>query len=69
MRYNQSVYSLCNARDTKAMTTAVSEYVFKIKKGDLELEVRSNDSAFMDAQVETWRNVLVQPTTTAGVAQ
>ena len=44
------------------MTTAVSEYVFKIKKGDLELEVRSNDSAFMDAQVETWRNVLVQPT-------
>ena len=45
------------------MTTGLSEYVFKIKKGDLELEVRSNDQAFMEGQVETWRNVLVQPTT------
>ena len=44
------------------MTTGLSEYVFKIKKGDLELEVRSNDPAFMEGQVETWRNVLVQPT-------
>lgn len=43
------------------MTTGLSEYVFKIKKGDLELEVRSNDASFMEGQVETWRKVLVQP--------
>ena len=36
-----------------------SEYVFRLKKGDLELEVRSNDSAFMEAQMESWREVLV----------
>jgi hypothetical protein len=37
----------------------VSEYIFKLKKGDLELELRSDDAKFIEMQMENWRNTLV----------
>jgi len=37
----------------------VSEYVFKLKKGDLELELKSDDPQFIETQMDNWRNMLV----------
>lgn len=37
----------------------MSEYVFKLKKGDLELELKSDDSKFIEAQMDNWRNTLI----------
>ena len=37
----------------------MSEYVFKLKKGDLELELQSDDPAFIEAQLENWREALL----------
>lgn len=37
----------------------MSEYVFKLKKGDLELELRSDDAQFIESQMDSWRNVLI----------
>jgi hypothetical protein len=43
----------------------VSEYIFKLKKGDLELELKSDDARFIEQQMDNWRNMLlVQPATT-----
>jgi hypothetical protein len=38
----------------------MSEYIFKLRKGELELELRSNDSQFIESQMETWRQQLLQ---------
>jgi hypothetical protein len=38
---------------------AVSEYIFRLKKGDLELELRSDDARFIEVQMENWRNKLL----------
>jgi hypothetical protein len=41
---------------------ALSEYVFKLKKGELELELKSDDAQFIEAQMENWRKmILTQP--------
>lgn len=45
-----------------SLASTTSDYIFRLKKGDLELEVQSNDAAFMEAQMENWRNILVQST-------
>ncbi len=37
----------------------VSEYVFKLKKGDLELELKSDDPQFIETQMDNWRNMLI----------
>lgn len=37
----------------------MSEYIFKLKKGDLELELKSDDARFIEMQMESWRNVLL----------
>jgi len=39
----------------------MSEYVFKLKKGDLELELQSDDPEFIEAQLENWREALLKP--------
>lgn len=41
------------------MTTDLNEYVFRLKKGDMEIEIRSNDPAFMQAQMENWRQTIL----------
>ncbi len=37
----------------------MSEYVFKLKKGDLELELKSDDPKFIETQMDNWRNMLI----------
>lgn len=37
----------------------MSEYVFKLKKGDLELELKSDDPQFIETQMDNWRNMLI----------
>ncbi len=37
----------------------MSEYIFKLKKGDLELELKSDDARFIEMQMENWRNLLM----------
>lgn len=36
----------------------MSEYIFKLKKGDLELELRSDDAKFIETQMDNWRELL-----------
>jgi hypothetical protein len=38
----------------------MSEYVFKMKKGDIEIELKSDDSKFIEEQLDKWRNALLK---------
>jgi hypothetical protein len=38
----------------------MAEYVFKLKKGELELELQSNDPQFIEAQLDNWREALIE---------
>ncbi len=38
----------------------MSEYVFKMKKGDIEIELKSDDSKFIEDQLDKWRDALVK---------
>lgn len=40
----------------------MSTYVFKLKKGELELELQSDDPHFIEAQMQQWREQLLNPT-------
>jgi hypothetical protein len=37
----------------------MSDFSFKLRKGDLELEVSSSEASFIEAQLTTWRNALL----------
>jgi len=36
------------------------EYVFKMKKGDIEIELKSDDLEFVEEQLNKWRDELLQ---------
>ena len=36
------------------------EYVFKMKKGDIEIELKSDDIAFVEEQLNKWREDIMQ---------
>lgn len=36
------------------------EYTFKMKKGDIEIELSSTDENFIQEQLEIWRNQLLK---------
>ncbi len=36
------------------------EYVFKMKKGDIEIELKSDDLEFVEEQLNKWREELLQ---------
>ena len=38
----------------------MAEYVFKLKKGELELELQSDDPQFIETQLENWREALME---------
>jgi len=38
----------------------MSEYVFKIKKGEIEVELRSDDLQFIEGQLAKWREELLK---------
>ena len=41
----------------------MSDYVFKLKKGELELELQSNDAQFIQQQMENWQRLLLEDVT------
>lgn len=36
------------------------EYTFKVKKGDVEIELKSTDTKFIEEQLEKWRELLLK---------
>lgn len=38
----------------------MSDYIFKMKKGDIEIELKSDDSKFIQEQLEKWRDALIK---------
>jgi len=38
----------------------MSEYVFRMKKGDIEIELKSDDSRFIEEQLDKWRIALLK---------
>ncbi len=38
----------------------MSEYVFKMKKGDIEIELKSDDSKFIEDQMDKWREAILE---------
>jgi len=38
----------------------MSEYVFKMKKGEVEIELKSDDSKFIEEQLNKWREALLK---------
>ena len=38
----------------------MSEYIFKMKKGDVEIELKSDDSKFIEEQLDKWRDALLK---------
>ncbi len=36
------------------------EYIFKMKKGDIEIELSSTDENFIKEQLEIWRSQLLK---------
>ncbi len=36
------------------------EYVFKMKKGDIEIELKSDDLEFVEEQLNKWREDIMQ---------
>jgi len=38
----------------------MSDYVFKIKKGDVEIELKSDDASFIEAQLDKWRKAILK---------
>ena len=37
----------------------MSEYIFKLKKGDIEIELRSDDPKFIEDQLNIWRSIFL----------
>ncbi len=38
----------------------MSDFVFKMKKGEIEIELKSDDSKFVEEQLDKWREALIQ---------
>ena len=37
----------------------MAEYVFKLKKGDIEIELKSDDPNFIEDQLNIWRSIFL----------
>lgn len=37
----------------------MSEYIFKLKKGDIEIELKSDDPKFIEDQLNIWRSIFL----------
>ena len=38
----------------------MSDYVFKFKKGEVEIELKSEDPKFIEDQLDKWRDALLK---------
>lgn len=37
----------------------MSDYVFKMRKGEIEIELKSDDVKFIEEQLDKWRDALL----------
>ena len=44
----------------EGMFKDMHEYVFKMKKGEIEIELKSDDLEFVESQLNKWREELLQ---------
>ena len=38
----------------------MSDYVFKMKKGEVEIELKSDDTKFVEEQLDKWRDAILK---------
>jgi hypothetical protein len=38
----------------------MSDYLFKFKKGEVEIELKTDDPKFVEDQLDKWRDVLIK---------
>lgn len=38
----------------------MSDYIFKMKKGEIEIELKSDDPKFIEEQLDKWRDALIK---------
>ena len=38
----------------------MAEYIFKMKKNDIEIELKSDDPKFIEDQLDKWRDALLK---------
>lgn len=38
----------------------MSEFVFKIKKGEIEIEISADDPKFIEEELEKWRGAILE---------
>jgi hypothetical protein len=50
------LYKLLTKRRAKLM----SDYIFKMKKGEIEIELKSDDPKFIEEQLDKWRDALIK---------
>ncbi len=43
-----------------AFSNNMSDYVFKIKKGEIEIEIASDDSKFIEEELSKWREDILK---------
>lgn len=38
----------------------MSDYIFKMKKGEIEVELKSDDTKFVEEQLDKWRDAILR---------
>ena len=51
---------VCNLLKSDTGAGYMSEYVFKLKKGEVEIELKSDDTEFIEEQLKKWRELLLK---------
>lgn len=54
------MYDVVVNKKLKVGERFMHEYVFKMKKGDIEIELKSDDIAFVEEQLNKWREDIMQ---------
>jgi hypothetical protein len=58
-----------HSSNQKEPLITMSDYIFKLKKGELELELKSDDAQFIEAQMDAWRSLLLSAATATPEAE
>ncbi len=51
---------LDNKNKLKGVSSKMADYVFKIKKGEIEIEISSDDSKFIEEELSKWREDILR---------
>lgn len=51
---------LDNKNKLKGVSNKMADYVFKIKKGEIEIEISSDDPKFIEEELSKWREDILR---------